>query len=66
MALVQKNAALIIRDSEAIERLFSEAAATVQNHKTLEPLADNIKKFAKFHAAEVIAGEVMKLIKKNV
>jgi UDP-N-acetylglucosamine--N-acetylmuramyl-(pentapeptide) pyrophosphoryl-undecaprenol N-acetylglucosamine transferase len=64
MALVQKNAAIMIRDSEAFEKLMPEAIATVQNYETLEPLADNIKMLAKFHAAEAIAEEVMKLIKK--
>jgi UDP-N-acetylglucosamine:LPS N-acetylglucosamine transferase len=52
----------MISDSEAIERLMPEAVATVQNHELLEPLADNIKKMAKFHAAEVIADVMMKLI----
>jgi len=64
MALVQKNAAIMIRDSEAIEKLMPEAVATVQNHQMLEPLSDNIKKMAKFRAAETIADVVMKLINK--
>jgi UDP-N-acetylglucosamine--N-acetylmuramyl-(pentapeptide) pyrophosphoryl-undecaprenol N-acetylglucosamine transferase len=66
MALAQKNAAIIIRDSEAVEKLFPAAVSTVQNHETLEPLADNIKMFAKFHAAEAIAEEVMKLMDNRI
>ena len=62
-ALVQKNAAIMIRDSEAVEKLMPEAIATVQNHEALEPLADNIKMMAKFHAAEAIAEIIIKIIK---
>ena len=62
MALVRKNAAIIVRDREAVKKLFPEAVATVQNYEVLEPLSDNIKTMAKFHAAEAIAGEVMQLI----
>jgi UDP-N-acetylglucosamine--N-acetylmuramyl-(pentapeptide) pyrophosphoryl-undecaprenol N-acetylglucosamine transferase len=63
MALVQKNAAIMIRDSEAMEKLMPKAIATVQNYEVLEPLSDNIKKLAKFLAADVIADEVFQLIK---
>ena len=62
MALVQKNAAIMIPDSEAMEKLMPEAIATVQNHGVLEPLSDNIKKMAKFHAAESIAEVIVQLI----
>jgi len=64
MALVKKNAAMMIRDDEALEKLMPQAIATVKNREALEPLADNIKKLAKFHAAEVIAEEILRLIKK--
>ena len=63
MALVQKNAAIMIRDSEAMKKLMPEAVATVQNYEALEPLSDNIKKMAKFHAAETIAEVINQLIK---
>jgi UDP-N-acetylglucosamine--N-acetylmuramyl-(pentapeptide) pyrophosphoryl-undecaprenol N-acetylglucosamine transferase len=63
MALVQKKAAIMIRDSEAVEKLMPEAVATVQNHEALEPLADNIKMLAKFHADKTIAEVVIQLIK---
>ena len=63
MALVQKGAAIMIRDSEAVEKLMPQTVATVQNHAVLEPLSDNIKKMAKFHAAETIAEIVMQLVK---
>jgi len=64
MALVLKNAAIMIRDSEAIEKLMPEAVAAVQNPKILEPFADNIRMLAKFNAAEAIADVVIKLIEK--
>ena len=62
MTLVRKNAALIVRDCEAVEKLFPEAVAMVQNHAILEPLADHIKMFAKFHADETIAEVIIQLI----
>ena len=65
MALVRKNAAIMIRDNEAVEKLMPEAVATVQNHEVLEPLADNIKMLAKFHAAQTIAEKVFQLIEKG-
>ena len=63
---MQKNAAIMILDSEAVEKLMFEAVATVQNHEVLEPLADHIKMFAKFHADEAIAEVVMQLIENSV
>ena len=62
MTLVRKNAAIMICDSEAVEKLMPEAVATVQNHKILEPLADHIKMFATFHADEVIADVIISQI----
>ena len=62
MALVQKNAAIMICDGEAVEKLMPKAVAMVQNHELLESLADNIKTLAKFHAAETIADAVFQLI----
>ena len=62
MTLVRKNAAIMICDCEAVEKLMSEAVATVQNHKILEPLADHIKMFATFHADEVIADVIISQI----
>ena len=62
MALVQKNAAIMIRDSEAIEKLMPQAIETIQNRKSLESLSANIKEMAKFNAAEVIAKEIVHLI----
>ncbi len=62
MALVEKKAAIMIRDDEAVDKLMPAAIATVQNHEVLEPLADNIKMLAKFHAAETIADIVILLM----
>jgi len=63
MTLVRKNAAIMIRDSQAVKKLMPEAVATVQNSEVLEPLADNIKMMAKFHAAEAISEIIFKLIR---
>jgi UDP-N-acetylglucosamine--N-acetylmuramyl-(pentapeptide) pyrophosphoryl-undecaprenol N-acetylglucosamine transferase len=65
MALVRKNAAILIRDREAMQKLMPEAVAMVQNPEALEPLADHIKMLAKFHADEAIAEVVMQLIERD-
>ncbi|MDR0815335.1 MAG: undecaprenyldiphospho-muramoylpentapeptide beta-N-acetylglucosaminyltransferase [Bacteroidales bacterium] len=55
MALVNKNAAIMITDKEAVDKLMNTAIATVQQPETLEPLSENIRKLAKFNAAQSIA-----------
>ncbi len=65
MTLVEKKAAIMIRDKDAVEKLMPEAVATVQNHEVLEPLADHIKMLAKFHADKAIADVVIQLMDKK-
>lgn len=62
MALVSKNAAIMIRDDEALEKLLPEAVRIISDYEVLEPLAENIRQFARFNAAGTIAGIVMKLV----
>ncbi len=63
MALVEKNAAIMITDNEAVEKLMTEAIATVQNHEALEPLSDNIRMLAKYNSAGTIADVIIQLMK---
>jgi UDP-N-acetylglucosamine--N-acetylmuramyl-(pentapeptide) pyrophosphoryl-undecaprenol N-acetylglucosamine transferase len=62
MALAKKNAAIMVRDKEAVEELMPIAIATVQKPELLEPLAENIRLLAKFDASEKIANLVIRLI----
>lgn len=61
LALVNKGAALYIKDSEAKEQLIDTAIRTVQDNETLKGLSENIAKLALTDAANIIAQEVYKL-----
>lgn len=61
MALVNKNAALYIKDSEAEEKLLAEAIGLVNDNGKLKELSENISKLAFRDSANVIAKEVLKL-----
>ncbi len=63
MALVRKNAAICIKDSEAVDSLVRTAIATVKNDGQLAELSGNIAALAKPDAADVIARQVLDLIK---
>jgi UDP-N-acetylglucosamine--N-acetylmuramyl-(pentapeptide) pyrophosphoryl-undecaprenol N-acetylglucosamine transferase len=64
MALVNKQAALYVKDAEAPEKVISLALETVQNEKLLRSLSENIKKLALPNSADIIADEVIKLAKR--
>ncbi len=61
MALVNKKAACIIKDSEVDEKLRSEIMEVFQNESLQNTLAENIKPFAKKNADEVIAKQILEL-----
>lgn len=61
LALVNKEAALYIKDSEAPELLIDTALRTVKDTETLKRLSKNITKLAFKDSANVIANEVCKL-----
>lgn len=60
LALVNKNAALYIKDSEAPERLIETAIQAVNDTEKLNSLRQNISKLAFKDSANVIANEVCK------
>ena len=61
MALVNVDAALYVRDSEAPDQLLPLAIETVNDEQKLESLKQNILKLALPDSAEIIAKEVIKL-----
>jgi UDP-N-acetylglucosamine--N-acetylmuramyl-(pentapeptide) pyrophosphoryl-undecaprenol N-acetylglucosamine transferase len=63
MALVEKDAALMVRDNEIDEKLFELAFNTVKDNKRCEVLASNCLNMAKPEATTIIANEVEKLVK---
>ena len=63
LALVDKDAAIYVKDAEAKEKLLSVALETVKDNEKLKALSNNIAKLALPDSATVIAKEVLKLIK---
>ena len=61
LALVNKNAALYIKDAAAKEALLDKAIETVQHPELLKSLSTNIAKLAFTDSANVIAREVYEL-----
>ncbi len=64
MALVDKGAALIVRDAEAEEKLIPLALTTATNPSALRDLSENAHAMAFLNSDIVIAQEVLRLIKK--
>ena len=63
MALVDKDAALYVKDADAPEQVISLALKTVQNEAKLRSLSENILKLALPNSADIIADEVIRLAK---
>ena len=61
LALVNKNAALYIKDSEATQKLLDTAIEAVHKPDLLKELSSNITKLAIKDSATIIAKEVCKL-----
>ena len=61
LALVNKQAAIYVKDVEAEEKLLPVALATVIDTGKLKELSDNIAKLALPDSATIIAREVIKL-----
>ena len=61
LALVNKQAALYVKDVEAPKLLLPLAVDTVKNDTLLQSLSENIRKMALPASAEIIAKEVIKL-----
>ena len=63
MALVNKDAAIYVKDADAPEVLLKKAVDTVKD-EALASLCENIKKLGLKNSADVIADEVIKLATK--
>ena len=64
MALVNKDAAVLVRDADAAEQLIPTALALIQDDAKLKTLHTNILLLAQKDSAQRIAEEVIKLAKK--
>ena len=65
LALVNKDAALYVKDMEAGEKLLDTALKTIADDELLKQLSINIGKLALPDSARIIAQEVLKLIDKK-
>ena len=65
LALVNKDAALYVKDAEAPAMLLETAVKTVTNDEELKKLSENVKKLGLNNSADVIADEVIKLATKG-
>ena len=61
LALVDKQAAIYVKDSEAEKTLVDVALTTVNDERRLKELSENIAKLALPDSAKIIAQEVIKL-----
>lgn len=66
LALVNKQAAIYVKDSEAEDTLLDIALATVNDDHKLKELSENIAKLALPDSARIIAQEVIKLAKESL
>jgi UDP-N-acetylglucosamine--N-acetylmuramyl-(pentapeptide) pyrophosphoryl-undecaprenol N-acetylglucosamine transferase len=63
MALVNKDAAVLVKDAEAVEKLLPAACALTENPERIAQLEKNIAVLAKTDAAMTIAEEVYRVSK---
>jgi len=62
LALVRKEAAVLIKDVDAREQLIDKAIELIQNKQELKKLSENILRLGEKDSADRIAREVIKLI----
>ena len=65
MALVRKDAAMLVKDAEAPEKLLATAISLVNDNERLESMQKNIAKLALTNAAGDIAEYAYELIEKQ-
>ena len=64
MALVRKDAAILVKDSEAAEKMMAEAVALAADPARIKAMETNIAPLARMDAAMDIAKEVYRLLEK--
>ncbi len=62
LALVERDAAIMVADNIAVERAMSRAIETIKDKKTMEMLRKNIAEMAFPDAAERVADEIDKIL----
>ena len=62
LALVQKAAARLVRDADAVEKMLSEALLILHNEALAFSLSESIRQLGRPNAADAIAREVFKII----
>ncbi len=65
-SLVDRNAAILVKDTDAKTILFTEADALLSNQDRINDLQQNIRYFARPEAAIKIAAEILKICTKSV
>lgn len=65
MALVNKNAALYVKDADAPAEVVKLALQTVKDDARLKELSENILKLALPYSADIISNEVVKLARRG-
>ena len=65
-ALVEKNAAVLIRDADTSEKLVQAAFQIIKNHNLSTELGKNISELAVRDAADIIANEVLSLADQHI
>ncbi len=65
MALVEKNAAVLVKDSEAGLNLIETAIKTLSDNTLSQKLSQNIKQLARPNAADHIADVILELVKSH-
>ena len=63
MAVVNKQAAIYVKDAEAPDTLLPLALKVIVDDSKLKSLSENVKKMGLKNSADIIADEVLKLIK---
>lgn len=62
MALVNKDAAMMVKDSEAVEKLMQAACSLIENPEKTALIEKNAAAMAKMDAAQTIAEEIYSII----
>lgn len=62
MALVNKDAAMMVKDSEAVEKLMQAACSLIENTEKTALIEKNAAAMAKMDAAQTIAEEIYSII----
>ena len=63
MALVNKGAAMIVKDADAVEKLIPTALALVHDSAEIAEIERNVAPLARLDAAQTIIDEIYKLVK---